>query len=101
MRLRITREMCGSIDGIRLDDFKVGEVWDVGISLGHYLMGSGFALPVADESPVRIVPVNQERTRHTAGPAPRSVASDRAERRYIRGNFSGRPRPTTRFRRKV
>jgi hypothetical protein len=101
MRLRITREMCGSIDGIRLDDFKVGEVWDVGISLGHYLMGCGFALPVADESPARIVPVNQERTRLTAAPAERSVASDGTERRYVRGNFSGSSRPTARSKRKA
>ena len=101
MRLQITREMCGSIDGIRLDDFKVGEVWDVGISLGHYLMGCGFALPVADESPARIVPVNQEQTRHTDAPVERSVASDRAERRYVRGNFSRSSSPTARSRRKA
>jgi hypothetical protein len=101
MRLRITREMCGNIDGIRLDDFKIGEVWDVGISLGHYLMGCGFALPVADESPARILPPNQHESRRRATAAERSEVAQRSERRYVRGNFSGSSRPTARSRRKA
>ena len=87
MRLRITREMCGSIDGIRLDDFKVGEVYDVGISMAHYLMGCGFALPVADERPARIVPVTSEETQRSATLSEPSEAADRSKG-YVRGDFS-------------
>lgn len=92
MRVRITREMSGSIDGIHLDHFKVGEVYDIGISLAHYLMGCGFALPVVDESPARIIPMNRE-----VNEAPRSVTfTERAEAaehsRYVRGRFSSKRR---------
>ena len=90
MRLRITRNMCGSIDGIKLDSFKVGEVYDVGISLAHYLMGCGFALPVADERPARLIPLDQdvdEPPRSTTN-SDRSMSADRAESRYLRGDFS-------------
>lgn len=101
MRLRITREMCGTIDGIRLDDFKTGEVYDVGISLAHYLMGCGFALPVADERPARIVPVTSEETQHAATRSDPSEAADRSERRYVRGDFSRASRRTSRSRRRA
>ena len=79
--------MCGSIDGVRLDNFKIGEVYDVGISFAHYLMGCGFALPVADERPARVVLLDQED--EARGTNDRSPA-DQTESRYVRGNFSGR-----------
>ena len=60
MRLRITREMSGDLDGLRLELLKIGEVYDIGISLANYLMSCGFAVPVVDERPARIVPLDQE-----------------------------------------
>ena len=99
MRVRITRQMSGSIDGIHLDYFEVGEVYDIGISLAHYLMGCGFVLPVVDESPARIVPMNRDVTE-----VPRSTTiTERAEAaensRYVRGRFSSTaPRPRSKRR---
>jgi len=48
VRLRITRQLSGSIDGIHLDDFVVGFVYDVGTSVGSYLLAEGAAEPVAE-----------------------------------------------------
>lgn len=94
MRLRITRAMSGNLDGVRLESLKIGEVYDMGVSLGQYLMGCGFALPVVDERPARIVPLDQQdafdTVRSVTGVA-RSVMPDRSESRYLRGDFS-RPR---------
>ena len=49
MRLRITRALSGSIDGIQLSHFVVGEVYDVGTSVGSFLLSVGAAEPVSDE----------------------------------------------------
>ena len=51
MRVRITRRLRGSIDGISLRRFEAGEVYDVGTSLGNYLMACGHAIPVVEEQP--------------------------------------------------
>jgi hypothetical protein len=100
MRVRITRQMAGSIDGIHLNHFEVGEVYDIGVSLAHYLMGCGFALPVIDESPARIVPMNRD-----ANETPRSMTvTERAEAaehsRSVRGSLSS-PAPRPRAKRKT
>ena len=92
MRLRITREMCGNIDGVQLDHFKVGELYDVGISLAHYLMGCGFALPVVDERPARLVLLGPQDGAESV--TDRSSA-DQAESRCVRGNFSGTSRSSS------
>ena len=59
MRLRITRALSGSVDGIQLRQFEVGRTYDVGTSLGSYLLCEEFAEPVADESPALVVPFNE------------------------------------------
>ena len=91
MRVRITREMSGDLDGLRLDSLKIGEVYDVGTSLATYLMSCGFAIPVVDERPARIVPLNQgdvhDTVRSATGDA-RSVVADRSESRHVRRDFS-------------
>ena len=46
MRVRITRSLSGSIDGIQLDRFIPGFVYDVGTSIGSYLLSEGWAVPV-------------------------------------------------------
>ena len=91
MRVRITREMSGDLDGLRLDSFKKGEVYDIGTSLATYLMSCGFAIPVVDERPARIVPLDQgdvhDTVRGATGDA-RSVMADRSGSRSVRRDFS-------------
>jgi hypothetical protein len=55
VRLRITRQPSGSVDGIRLDDFIVGFVYDIGTILGSYLLAQGLAEP-ADDDATGLVP---------------------------------------------
>ena len=62
MRVKIVTAMRGKIDGIDLERFDVGRVYDVGTSLGNYLMASGCAMPVADERPAHITPLNDVKT---------------------------------------
>lgn len=59
MRLRVTEKLTGSIDGIRLDRFSPGYVYDVGPSLASYLFALGAAVPVADDAPALILPLDQ------------------------------------------
>jgi hypothetical protein len=56
VRLRITGPVSGSIDGIQLDHFEQGEIYDVGTNVGSYLLAIGAAEPVSDEGPAAIVP---------------------------------------------
>jgi hypothetical protein len=69
VRLKITRQLSGSIDGVQLSHFQEGELYDVGTSLGSYLLALGAAEPVMDESPAGIVPFE-----------PRTSADDRSDR---------------------
>jgi hypothetical protein len=48
VRLRITRALSGSIDGIHLSQFVVGGVYEVGTSVGSFLLSVGAAEPVLD-----------------------------------------------------
>jgi hypothetical protein len=49
VRIRITRHLKGSIDGIPLGRFEAGEVYEIGTSLSNYLMACGYATPLVDE----------------------------------------------------
>jgi hypothetical protein len=88
VRLRITRQPSGSIDGIHLDDFIVGFVYDVGTTLGCYLLSDGAAEPVADDTPALVVPFQRVRfdvrTPRSKVVRPdsswRAIAADRAPR---------------------
>lgn len=60
LRVRITESLSGSIDGIQLDRFRTGFVYDVGTSLGCYLLSVGSAEPVLDQSPALILPIEQQ-----------------------------------------
>ena len=51
MRIRIVLRPSGRIDGVPLDRFEPGGVYDVNASIGTYLMASGYAQAVADSSP--------------------------------------------------
>jgi len=59
MRIRITERLTGSIDGIQLDRFRVGETYDI-TTLASYLMAVGSAVPVADERAGRIVALDDD-----------------------------------------
>ena len=60
MRVRITRTLAGSIDGITLDRLKIGRIYDVGTSLASYLLCLQLAEPVADERPVMVIPLEDD-----------------------------------------
>jgi hypothetical protein len=49
MHIRIIHPLSGTIDGIDLERFQIGQVYTIGTSLANYLMASGYALPVEDE----------------------------------------------------
>jgi hypothetical protein len=51
MRVRILVPMKGTIDGIDLTHFEVGQIYDVGTTLANYLLASGYARPVVDKTP--------------------------------------------------
>ena len=56
MRLRITRAINGSIDGIQLDHFEAGQLYEVGTAIGSYLLAVGAAEPVVEEGPTLVIP---------------------------------------------
>lgn len=68
MRVRITEPLHGSIDGIRIDRFQVGAVYEVGVSLACYLMAMRAAEPVTDQIPALTLPAH----RQLFGPDPAS-----------------------------
>jgi hypothetical protein len=69
MRIRITEPLTGSIDGIQLDRFRVGETYDMGTTLASYLMAVGAARPLWTK-----VPAGLSHWRMT-GPAPSTTPS--------------------------
>ncbi len=101
VRLKITRQPSGSIDGIQLDDFIVGFTYDVGTTLACYLLAERLAIPVADDSPAlvtsskthvrfdvrklpadgKIVPLRPQRFVTGSRPRELSDAADRPRRR--------------------
>jgi hypothetical protein len=60
LRVRITEKLSGSIDGIQLERFTPGFVYDVGTSLGCYLLSLEAAQPVADETPALVLPLEKQ-----------------------------------------
>jgi hypothetical protein len=94
MRLRITRQLCESIDGIHLASFRRGYVYEVGTTIGNYLLAVRAAEPVEDNEPYIILPPEKHLfhpgpmpvgTRETPNqpsvPHRRAEAADRAPRR--------------------
>jgi len=58
MRIRIVRRPHGEVDGVDLNRFEPGGLYDVNASIATYLMVGGHAEPVADTTPARVVPVD-------------------------------------------
>ncbi len=50
MRLRICRQPAGTIDGIRVDQFRPGLVYDIGSQLASVFLSEGWAEPIAKEA---------------------------------------------------
>jgi hypothetical protein len=48
VRLRILKHTKGDVDGVSLDQFRAGQTYTVGTTLGSYLLALGVAVPVAD-----------------------------------------------------
>jgi hypothetical protein len=76
VRLRITRALSGSIDGIHLSQFVVGELYDVGTSVGSFLLSVGAAEPALDAG-------GDDTVTRGISPSlrPRHVAADAVRRR--------------------
>ena len=64
MRVRITRQPYGRADGFDLSRFKVGQVYDVGTTVGNLLLAEGFAVPVEIAEASLVIPLSRlsERT---------------------------------------
>jgi hypothetical protein len=80
MRVRITKRLTGSIDGIQLGRFKPGSIYDVTTSLATYLLCERMAEPVAEDSPALVVPPGEpgsERRDVSPKADKRSKAADR------------------------
>lgn len=60
MRVRITKTLAGSIDGIQLARLSRGQVYDVYTSLACYLLSEGMAEPAQDDEPVAVLPVENQ-----------------------------------------
>ncbi len=59
MRVRITQQLTGSVDGIDLTRFLEGLTYEVGTTLGNYLLAQRWAEPVAEEGPSAVLPFNR------------------------------------------
>jgi CheY-like chemotaxis protein len=61
VRVRITKTLQGSVDGIDLSKFLEGLTYEVGTTLANYLLAQGWAEPTStsNEEPVAIVPRNR------------------------------------------
>jgi len=103
MRLRITRQLRESIDGIQFSAFRSGYVYEVGTTIANYLLASGAAEPVEDDEPYLILPPEKhlfyptptQKTAHSRvferphiAIAP-AMAADRAPRRQAQRNAKG------------
>ena len=82
MRVRITKALTGSIDGIQLSRLSKGQVYDVYTSLACYLLSEEVAEPALDDAPMAILPLEKKLFQQPAETrrrivVPRSLAADR------------------------
>ena len=87
MRIRITKSLAGSIDGIQLSRLSQGQVYDVNTPLACYLLTEGMAEPASSDEPTVLLPVGNRMfdppaaTRGKGLILPRSLATDRSRKR--------------------
>jgi CheY-like chemotaxis protein len=63
MRVRILRQPHGHADGINLDRFQPGFIYDVGTTIGNLLLAEGWAEPLEDARPAMLIPLPDEPSR--------------------------------------
>ena len=92
VRLRITQRLHGSIDGMQLERFQDGLVYDVGSMLGAVMLAEQWAEPVDDDYTSTVTPVTNIRQFAENGGRPhrqwrnralrgdRAIAADRLRR---------------------
>jgi hypothetical protein len=78
VRLRITRTLGGSIDGIHLDRFRRGRVYEVSTLFACYLLAEGAAEPVSDDTPAEILPPEQQLFAPLGDPPARNLGLPKA-----------------------
>jgi CheY-like chemotaxis protein len=59
VRVRITKNLRGAVDGIDLAKFLEGLTYDVGTTLANYLLAQGWAIPAAGEEPAVVLPLHR------------------------------------------
>lgn len=55
VRVRITQPLRGSVDGIDLGKFLEGLTYDIGTTLGNYLLAQRWAEPASDAAPAAVI----------------------------------------------
>ena len=85
MRVRITKPLSGSIDGIQLSRLSKGHVYDLYTSLACYLLSEKMAEPAPDDEPIAVFPTGNQLFQHPTETRkgiilPRSLAADRARK---------------------
>ena len=78
MRVRITKTLFGSIDGIQLSRLSKGQVYDVYTSLACYLLSEQMAELAPHEEPTAILPVEDEMSRNRESADPKVASFRRA-----------------------
>jgi hypothetical protein len=120
MRLRITRQLRESIDGIQFSSFRPGYVYRVGTTIANYLLASRAAEPVGDDEPYLTLPPEkllfypaparssafQRKSERQPVVIPPAMAADRPARRKraqrnVRGGGQNSPRVASRLRARV
>lgn len=59
MRIRITRALSGSVDGIDLSKFLEGLTYEVGTTLANYLLSQQWAEPASAQAPAAVLPLTR------------------------------------------
>jgi hypothetical protein len=93
VRLKITQALSGSIDGLQLDRFELGRVYEIGTDLSNYLLAIGAAEPAAADAPVASSSLDQwlvpDFRRDANLPRPLSEAPDRPRGSRRRPPYEG------------
>lgn len=87
MRIKILqRPTHMSVDGMRMDSFEPGRLYDVGTALACLFLCEGWAEPVPDESPAVLIPLASQRTQAQPDPPnlTREVHPPQVERHAVR-----------------
>jgi hypothetical protein len=77
MRLLITRQLQESIDGIHLSAFRPGYVYQVGPTIGNYLLAVGAAKPAADDDAYIVLSPEKQLFFPSPSRAPRSCSKSK------------------------